>query len=82
MPDERLGERACAFVVLRDGTSLGFAEMQAYLDAHQVAKPYWPERLEPIDALPRNPIGKVQKFELRERARSFTPRALRKEDDK
>lgn len=80
MPDARLGERACAFVVLREGASLGFAEMQEYLNSHQVAKQYWPERLEPIDALPRNPIGKVQKFALRERARGLTPHIQRKED--
>jgi 3-phosphoshikimate 1-carboxyvinyltransferase len=80
MPDARLGERACAFVVLREGASLKFAQMQAYLDGHQVAKQYWPERLEPIDALPCNPVGKVQKFELRERARSLTPHVQRKED--
>lgn len=73
MPDERLGERACAFVVGKDGAELGFDAMCRYLDEHQVAKQYWPERLEPIATLPRNPIGKVQKFELRERARGLRP---------
>jgi 3-phosphoshikimate 1-carboxyvinyltransferase len=73
MPDDRLGERACAFVVLKDGTHLGFDGMRRYLDGHQVAKQYWPERLEQIPVLPRNPIGKVQKFELRERARGLRP---------
>jgi 3-phosphoshikimate 1-carboxyvinyltransferase len=80
MPDARLGERACAFVVFREDVSLDFAEMQEYLDGHQVAKQYWPERLEPIDVLPRNPVGKVQKFELRERAHGLTPHIQRKED--
>ena len=47
--------------------------MRRYLDEHQVAKQYWPERLESIDVLPRNPIGKVQKFELRTRARDLRP---------
>ncbi|MGW7047813.1 3-phosphoshikimate 1-carboxyvinyltransferase [Streptomyces avermitilis] len=68
MPDERLGERACAFVVLKDGADLSFDDIRHYLDQHQVAKQYWPEHLETIAALPRNPIGKVQKFLLRERA--------------
>jgi acyl-coenzyme A synthetase/AMP-(fatty) acid ligase len=31
-----------------------------------VAKNYWPERLEVLDALPKTPSGKVQKFKLRE----------------
>ncbi|MGW2620039.1 3-phosphoshikimate 1-carboxyvinyltransferase [Streptomyces sp. NPDC001500] len=73
MPDERLGERACAFVVPADGTDLTFEEMRRHLDGHEVAKQYWPERLERIDALPRNPIGKVTKWELRALARDLRP---------
>ncbi|SDH73829.1 3-phosphoshikimate 1-carboxyvinyltransferase [Sinosporangium album] len=64
MPDERLGERACAYVVA-DG-DLDFAAVRRFLDARRVAKQYWPERLELIDELPRNPAGKVQKYLLRE----------------
>ena len=56
----RLGERACAFVVLRRNSTLDFARMQHYLDACQVAKHYWPERLEIVDELPKTPSGKVQ----------------------
>jgi cyclohexanecarboxylate-CoA ligase len=73
MADERLGERACAFVVPTDPDSgLGFEAMQAYLDERRVAKPYWPERLELVSELPRTPSGKIQKFVLREQARGFT----------
>jgi cyclohexanecarboxylate-CoA ligase len=32
----------------------------------KVAKQYWPERLEIVADLPRTPVGKVQKFKLRE----------------
>jgi len=70
MPDERLGERACAFVVLTAEAapdSFDFGGMQRFLDDAHVAKQYWPERLEIVDGLPRNPAGKVQKFLLRER---------------
>jgi cyclohexanecarboxylate-CoA ligase len=73
MPDERLGERACAFVVLRDGARLEFSAMQSYLDACRVAKHYWPERLEIVTELPRTPSGKVQKYMLRERAKTLHP---------
>jgi 3-phosphoshikimate 1-carboxyvinyltransferase len=73
MPDKRLGERACAFVVQGSGAELTFEQMRRYLDEHQVAKQYWPERLERIDALPRNPIGKVKKFELRALANGLRP---------
>jgi 3-phosphoshikimate 1-carboxyvinyltransferase len=67
MPDERLGERACAFVVLNDGAELDFGEMQRHLDEQRVSKPYWPERLELVDELPYTPSGKIQKFVLRDR---------------
>jgi len=69
MPDPRLGERACAFVVTADGQEpLGFTAMQQYLAGARVSKYYWPERLEIVDELPRNPVGKIQKNLLRERA--------------
>jgi len=71
-PDSRLGERACAFVVPRDGASLSFAEMVAYLKAQQMAQQYIPERLELVSELPRTPSGKVQKFKLRETAKAFS----------
>jgi acyl-coenzyme A synthetase/AMP-(fatty) acid ligase len=68
MPDPRLGERACAFVVPADGAPLlTFRELQEFLAAAGVSKYYWPERLEQIEALPRNPVGKIQKNLLRER---------------
>lgn len=79
MPDPRLGERACAFVVLRRGMTLDFGRMQHYLDACQVAKQYWPERLEIVEELPRTPSGKVQKYVLRERARELRPHDRPKE---
>jgi cyclohexanecarboxylate-CoA ligase len=67
MPDERLGERACAFVVLEPGAEFDFAAMQRHLDSGRLSKPYWPERLEVLEELPRTPSGKIQKFVLRDR---------------
>ncbi|MFF3674993.1 3-phosphoshikimate 1-carboxyvinyltransferase [Streptomyces sp. NPDC002120] len=75
-PDERLGERACAFAALVDGADLDLEAMRKYLDYHQVSKHYWPERLELVDRLPRNPAGKVQKFVLRQRAEAPCPAPL------
>jgi cyclohexanecarboxylate-CoA ligase len=71
MPDERLGERACAFVVLDDGAELDFETMLEYLDSCRVSKTYWPERLELVESLPRTPSGKIQKFVLRAQAREL-----------
>ena len=67
MPDPRLGERACAFVVLAKGDSLTLEEVQKWMAEAGVAKPKWPERVETIDALPMTASGKIQKFRLRDR---------------
>ncbi|GLZ32259.1 hypothetical protein Lesp02_44470 [Lentzea sp. NBRC 105346] len=73
MPDERLGERACAFVVLAPDTDLDLEGVRKHLDQHAVSKYYWPERLEIVPRLPRNPSGKIQKFILRDQAKSLRP---------
>jgi cyclohexanecarboxylate-CoA ligase len=73
MPDARLGERACAFVVARPGARLGLPDLTRFLEDHKVARQYLPERLELVDDLPRTPSGKVQKFKLREIAKALVP---------
>lgn len=70
-PDPRLGERACAFVVLKAGHTFSQAEMVQFLEREKVIKQYLPERLEIVAELPRTPSGKVQKFKLREIAKDF-----------
>jgi cyclohexanecarboxylate-CoA ligase len=77
-PDSRLGERACAFVVVRPGHSLDLKAVQDYMAENKVAKQYWPERIEIVAEMPKTPAGKVQKFLLREQAKvfgDFTPNA-------
>jgi non-ribosomal peptide synthetase component E (peptide arylation enzyme) len=67
MPDERLGERNCCFVLPRPGaTPPTLAELTALLDEASVAKFKWPERLEIVSTLPLTPTGKVQRAVLRE----------------
>jgi cyclohexanecarboxylate-CoA ligase len=66
MPDERLQEKACAFISMKPGTvPLTMESLKAYLNEKGVAKPYWPEHIEIIDEFPRTPSGKIQKFKLR-----------------
>jgi acyl-CoA synthetase (AMP-forming)/AMP-acid ligase II len=68
LPDERTGERACAVVVAADvGAPPSLDELCAYLLAGGLMKQKLPEQLEIVDALPRNPTGKIVKFELRDR---------------
>lgn len=66
MPDARLGERACAFVIPKAGAALTLAELVAWLDAHQLARQKFPERLELVDEFPLTPSGKIQKYRLRQ----------------
>ena len=66
MPDPRLGERVCAFVILRTGETLSLEEIRQWMTDAGVAKPKWPERIEPLPVFPMTPSGKVQKFRLRE----------------
>jgi len=76
MPDARLGERACAFVVLKPGAAvLTLADVTDFLARAQITKQYYPERLEIVTELPHTPSGKIQKFKLRETAKQYTPRA-------
>jgi len=68
MPDERLGEKVCLFVVPRDlDTPPDLDTLVARLRDQGVARFKWPERLEILAELPRNPIGKILKRELRTR---------------
>lgn len=83
MPDARLGERACAFIVMRrpgagpgraaehTAARLDLSAVREFLDRRRVAKQYWPERVEVVDELPKTPSGKIRKYLLRERARAF-----------
>lgn len=71
MPDPRLGERACAFVAVHPGAQVDMAAMRAFLEAQEISKSFWPERLEILEQLPRNPTGKVLKFVLRQMAQKL-----------
>ena len=67
MPDDRLGERICAFVVpLPGGENLCLEDIITYLKKKNVPKRFWPERLELIDRIPHTGSGKVKKYLLRE----------------
>lgn len=70
-PDARLGERGCAFIVSKSGTTIDLAAMQVYLAECKMAKQFWPERVELVTELPRTASGKIQKFKLREVAEAF-----------
>lgn len=66
MSDERLGERSCAYVVLKaPHHSLALEEVVAFFSRKRVAKYKYPEHIVVIEKLPRTTSGKIQKFLLR-----------------
>lgn len=66
MPDMRLGERICAYAVLKPGIgNFGLDDLLAHLKQNGVPKWQWPEHLEIVDALPRTDSGKIKKYVLR-----------------
>jgi non-ribosomal peptide synthetase component E (peptide arylation enzyme) len=67
-PSEAYGERACAYIVLRNKarSSPSVDEMGKYLESLGLAKFKWPERIEVIDAIPATKVGKQDKQPLRE----------------
>lgn len=67
VPDERTGERVCAVIVARRGATVTLDSLFAHCQGRGLSKHKAPERLEVVDALPRNLTGKVLKAELRAR---------------
>ncbi len=76
VPDDVLGEKVCACVVLADGASVTLNDIKTYLrDEKRIAAYKLPEYLLPLQTLPRNPVGKILKRELREQAKALSTTA-------
>jgi acyl-CoA synthetase (AMP-forming)/AMP-acid ligase II len=74
VPDPVMGEKLCACVAVADGHALQLADLVAFLrNVQHVAVFKLPEYLLPVPALPRNPVGKILKRELRQQARALAP---------
>jgi fatty-acyl-CoA synthase len=65
LPDEKWGEAVTAVVALHEGRELSLEELRAFAEPY-LARYKLPLRLHVVDALPRNPAGKVLKFVLKE----------------
>ena len=73
VPDREMGERACAFVILRSGARFNFVEMVAFMQSQEVATYKIPELLEITTEFPMTAAGnKVDKRALEERQRGRT----------
>jgi len=66
-PDDRMGEKACAIVKLKEGAEqIALKDLVDFLKMHNLANQYLPERLEVWEDIPMTPSGKIQKFKLRD----------------
>lgn len=66
LPDDKWGEAVTAVVALHSGESLSLEALREFATPH-LARYKIPLRLEIVESLPRNPAGKVLKFQLRKR---------------
>ena len=66
MPDKVFGERICAYVCLKAGTTLTFGDLVVYLKGIGASVLQLPERLEVIESIPLTKIGKADKKILKE----------------
>ncbi|MGV9863406.1 AMP-binding protein [Rhodococcus koreensis] len=67
VPDDRLGERVCAVLVVKTGRpELTVATLAEHLLSQGLSKHYLPEKVVNLPELPMTPSGKIQKFKLRE----------------
>ena len=64
MPDAAMGEKMCAYVVLKAGAALTLPALVAFLQTHEIAKFKLPERLEILPDFPVSTFGKVSKKAL------------------
>ena len=70
MPDEALGEKVCAYIVPKGQEKPDLEDIKAFMKEQGIAMYKIPERIEIIDAIPRNPVGKILKSVLRDDIRS------------
>jgi 2,3-dihydroxybenzoate-AMP ligase len=68
MPDPVMGERTCAFLVIRGDAAPSLAEIKDFLRDRGVAAYKFPDRIEVVPRFPRTPVGKIAKKTLARRA--------------
>ncbi|WP_067889502.1 class I adenylate-forming enzyme family protein [Nocardia vaccinii] len=73
VPDDRTGEKVCAVIVPEPDRDITLRSLVDHCRAHRLSRHKHPERLEVIDALPRNTAGKVLKNVLREQFHPSAP---------
>ena len=65
VPDQRYGEEACAWIVLKEGETSDEAEMREFGNAH-IARHKVPRYFLFVEAFPMNAAGKILKYKMKE----------------
>jgi non-ribosomal peptide synthetase component E (peptide arylation enzyme) len=65
MPDDKLGERLCAFIQPEAGQTITFEEVKRFMEDQGTAIFQWPERLEILNGWPLTGVNKIDKRRLR-----------------
>ncbi len=74
VPDPVLGERTCAYVILRDSATLTVGEVRAFVRSRGLAAYKIPDKVEFVAAFPQTAVGKVSKARLRKGFREHSGR--------
>ena len=67
VPDERYGEEAYAFIILKEGETLAESELRQYCN-ERIAKHKVPRYFDFVSSFPMNAAGKILKYKMREEA--------------
>lgn len=70
VPDEKYGEEAAAWIILKDGQTATKEEIQAYCDG-KISRHKIPRYIYFVDHYPMTASGKIQKFKLKEQFKSY-----------
>ncbi|MFJ8066853.1 class I adenylate-forming enzyme family protein [Psychrobacillus sp. NPDC096426] len=72
MPDERLGERIAAFIILKNSLEgLELEDVTQFLDKKGLSNKRWPEAIKIVESFPMTPSGKIQRFVMRQQAKEL-----------
>lgn len=70
VPDERLGERVCVYVVPKEGENVTLGELTSFMKEKSIAAYKRPQRLEITKEIPKDRAGKILKNILKEDIRN------------
>lgn len=65
VPDQKYGEELCAWIIVREGETLGAEEVRDFCKG-QIAHYKVPRYIKFVDSFPMTVTGKIQKFQIRE----------------